>query len=326
MTSDQPGIASLSQLAANNSHIIIPWTKTAIQLGAGFKSWEAKDGDPFAVRAAFDPKSLQRAVMQYTDDDGFRGSSHRASSTSSMEKAEHLSVSAGISVDCGFLGASATCNFDKAVLEDQNTSKHSTRESVRSGTIYMATAPNLCHEAQRILRCPAELKGIAMNRFKRRFGDYYVSGLRLGGDSSVFVSVDEAAKSSAETFKAKVSVRVLFWSASIEHSHEERAASESLSFQFAAFDSLTQTHETLDNGAPFQQVRGLVKRYTELGGSLNQRITDLRGELGLEKDKILKPSDITAVCESGLVVEVILQPFIFQRDFVSQSKRRDPII
>jgi hypothetical protein len=189
----------------------------------------------------------------------------------------------------------------------------------------MATAPNLCHEAQRILRCPAELKGIAMNRFKRRFGDYYVAGLRLGGDSSVFVSVDEAAKSSAETFKAKVSVRVLFWSASIEHSHEERAASESLSFQFAAFDSLTQTHETLDNGAPFQQVRGLVKRYTELGGSLNQRITDLRGELRLEKDKILKPSDITAVCESGLVVEIILQPFIFQRDFVSQSKRRDPI-
>ena len=69
-----------------------------------------------------------------------------------------------------------------------------------------------------------------------------------------------------------------------------------------------------------------MKRYTELGGSLNQRITDLRGELGLEKDKILKPSDITAVCASGLVVEVILQPFIFQRDFVSQSKRRDPII
>ncbi|ETS81498.1 hypothetical protein PFICI_06500 [Pestalotiopsis fici W106-1] len=320
-----PGIASLSQLAANNSHIIIPWTKTAVQLGGGFKSWNVKDGDPFAVPAAFDSKSLQRTVIQYTDDDGFRGSSHRTSSTSSMEKAEHLSVSAGISVDCGFLGASATCNYDKAVLEDQNTTKHSIRESVRSGTIYMASTPDLGPEAQRILRCPAELKDIAIERFKRRFGDYYVAGLRLGGDSSVFVSVDEASKSSAETFKVKVNIRVLFWSTSIEHSHEERAASQSLSFQFAAFDSLTQTHETLSNGEPFEQVRELVKVYTDLGGSLNQRIADLRDKLGLEKDKILNPSDIASICQSGLVVEVILQPFIFQRDFVAHSKRRDPI-
>lgn len=120
MTTAEPGVASLAQLAANNSHIIIPWDKTTVQIGGGFKSWEAKNGDPFAVPSAFDSRSLRNTVIQYTDDDGFRGSSHRTSSTSSMDKAEHLSVSAGISVDCGFLGASATGNFDKAVLEDQN--------------------------------------------------------------------------------------------------------------------------------------------------------------------------------------------------------------
>lgn len=120
MTTAEPGVASLAQLAANNSHIIIPWDKTTVQIGGGFKSWEAKNGDPFAVPSAFDSRSLRNTVIQYTDDDGFRGSSHRTSSTSSMDKAEHLSVSAGISVDCGFLGASATGNFDKVVLEDQN--------------------------------------------------------------------------------------------------------------------------------------------------------------------------------------------------------------
>ncbi|KAK6200856.1 hypothetical protein LQW54_009439 [Pestalotiopsis sp. IQ-011] len=303
MTTGEPGVASLTQLAANNSHIIIPWNKSTVQIGGGFKSWEAKNGDPFAVPSAFDARSLRNTVIQYTDDDGFRGSSHRTSSTSSMDKAEHLSISAGISVDCGFLGASATCNYDKAVLEDQNSSKHSTKESVRSGTVQMLSSPILCPEAQRILGCPPELKDIAVERFKRRFGDYYVAGLRLGGDSSVFVSVDEASKSSVETFKVKVNIRILFWTTTIEHSHEERTASESLSFQFAAFDSLKQTHETLDGGQSFQQVKSLVQVYTELGNTLNQRITDLRGKLGLEKDKILQLSDIESICRSGLVAE-----------------------
>lgn len=187
----------------------------------------------------------------------------------------------------------------------------------------MISSPFLCPEAQRILGCPPELKDIAIERFKRRFGDYYVAGLRLGGDSSVLVSVDEASKSSVETLKVKVNIRILFWTATIEHSHEERTASESLSFQFAAFDSLTQTHETSDSGQPFQQVKGLVQVYTDLGNTLNQRITDLRGKLGLEKDKILQLSDLESICQSGLVAEVILQPYIFQRDFVAQSKRRD---
>lgn len=187
----------------------------------------------------------------------------------------------------------------------------------------MVSSPVLCPEAQRILGCPPELKDIAVERFKRRFGDYYVAGIRLGGDSSVFVSVDEASKSSVQTLKVKVNIRVLFWTATIEHTQEERTASESLSFQFAAFDSITQTHETLDSGQPFQQVKGLVQVYTDLGNTLNQRITDLRGKLGLEKNKILQWSEIEPICQSGLVAEVILQPFVFQRDFVAQSKRRD---
>ncbi|KAI1268735.1 hypothetical protein F5Y18DRAFT_372179 [Xylariaceae sp. FL1019] len=322
MDSMSSGVVSLQKLAKDKSHILVPWSHLPIQLGAGFKSSDAKNGNPFDVPSAYSAPSLQNAAIRYSEDDGLRGLDRKASSSSSMEKSEHLSVSGGISVDCGVVAGSATGSYDKSVLENQDATKHSSKSSIRLGTISFDSTPFLNLEAQKILRCSQAMKPVALQRFTRKYGDYYVAGIRLGADSSTFVSVDSASASSSETLTVHVEVRVLFWSSSWDHTEQNVSASKSLKFNFAVFDSISQAHDSSETPQSFARVRETIQLYSKLGDNLTRRVQDLKDRLGLHPEKLLGMTELGEICQSGLVVELILLPFCFQRDFVAQYNRR----
>ncbi|KAI0142770.1 hypothetical protein GGR57DRAFT_485558 [Xylariaceae sp. FL1272] len=322
MDSTPSGAVSLQRLAKENSHILIPWSHLPIQLGAGFKSSEAKNGNPFDVPSAYSAPTLRNAVIRYTEDDGLRGLDRKVSSSSSMEKSEHLSVSGGISVDCGVVAGSATGSYDKAVLENQDVSKHSSKSSLRLGTISFVSTPLLNLDAQKILRCSQAMKPIALQRFTRKYGDYYVAGIRLGADSSTFVSVDSSSASSSESLTVHLEVRVLFWSASWDHTEQNVSASQSLKFNFAVFDSISQAHDSPKTPQSFSRVRETIQLYSELGDNLTGRVQELKDQLGLHDGKVLQMMDLEEIYKSGLAVELILLPFCFQRNFVAQYNMR----
>ncbi|KAI1326391.1 hypothetical protein F5Y16DRAFT_421857 [Xylariaceae sp. FL0255] len=287
---------------------------------------DAREGNPFSVPCAFDLQSLERTWLQYVDNDGLRGSSHEVSSTSSSEHVEHLSISGGISLDCAVVSASAAGSYDKTVLENRgvnpcsnivtHASKHSAKATIRLGTISMMSSPLLCRDAEKMLSCAPALKTVAERRFFQQFGDYYVAGIRLGGDSSAFVSVDAESLFQSESLTVKVEVRVLFWSASWESTTTDESLAESMQFRFAAFDSLTQKCDIREDSVSFREVKDLVDRYTEFRNSLVDRTIRLRDSLGLRDGMDVEMADVNAICNSGLVVEIILQTYVFQRDYV----------
>lgn len=110
-----PTQTTIENAASTGTHIFFPWSNHPVQLGAGFKSKKARDGDPFEVPCAFANWSRDSIPVTYINDDGLRGSELSTSSSNSAFSSEHLSVSLGVSAGCKFLGGSVAGAYDTAI-------------------------------------------------------------------------------------------------------------------------------------------------------------------------------------------------------------------
>lgn len=170
-------------------------------------------------------------------------------------------------------------------------------------------------------------KELALDRFYNTYGDYYVAGLRLGGDTCAFASIDRRSQLESESLNVTVEARVLFWSASKIWKNYTSSQSAHISAQFAGYDSLKEKAQVIGPGGSFDEVNKLGMEYQTAGQHLTQRAADLARGFGfqydvLEYEREVTMTELEQICRSGLVVEVILQPYTMHRGFSARVHRR----
>ncbi|KAK2690197.1 hypothetical protein QWA68_010995 [Fusarium oxysporum] len=301
--------------------LVIPWIHRELTLGTGFSSKLISTPNPWiTARSPFNIDELRKQRLLYDGKVEGRHNFRDAESTSHSTGMEHTSGSLGVAVGCSFLSASVTGSYDKTVLETKDTYSVSRTCLVRDGVIRFKAEPRLSYEAEKLLREP---NGQA--KFQEVYGDYYVSCYILGGDAGVYVATSDDTVDTRTKEKVTVKVKVLFFTASKTFEKEKSTHDETFQVTLSGYDTLTNTchgypskKEGLDkvSQAQFNEVRrqsiGHLQNVDKLPFRVRERMRELR--LVNDQDE-LEWSHCSDICQAGLVVQVILMPYRYLRDY-----------
>ncbi|MCJ1254109.1 hypothetical protein MMC24_001923 [Lignoscripta atroalba] len=322
-----PSLGSLVYIAASNLPITIPWMRKQISLGTGFKTAHAETADPFYTRNAFEAASLADASITFVSAEG--AGSHLESTTSTAGRsAEHVGGSASVTVGCRFLGASGAGTYTKDILKNKDANKSSIRTNVRAGTILFSPPPALSSHALSLLRARYTDGSDPITVFNGQFGDYYVAGMRLGADNATFVSMKIDDESEASDLRAVVKGKVLFITKTMTYTESKRRFDEREAWiTFNGLDTLASRNESLSvmsGSADVRRIHAVAKEYAAMAKDLEHRVDRKLKELGLDRNstKRLTLAHINRICESGLVVELLLLPYAGLRDYLEAARRQ----
>jgi len=180
--------------------------------------------------------------------------------------------------------------------------------------------PLLSQEALSVLQSGRD----AEERFRQRFGDFYVCGFVLGADAGACMSASTESSSSKETLEITVKVKLLFFEASATHTEvkEEHSASSSISFSgYSTLDNMQPCTLMLpggtgQSGSDQRVLQQTAREYLNRVQGLQEQVQKVMNEVGLVDGGNLKLADCTRLCRSGLVVELLLAPFARLNQYV----------
>ena len=162
----------------------------------------------------------------------------------------------------------------------------------------------------------------AEERFRKRYGDFYVCGFVLGADAGACMSASTEARSSQESLEITVKIKTLFFEASATHTERksEQSASSSIAFSgYSTLDGAPPCALALAGGLSAGDQRVLQLRATEYLDKvkgLPQQVRKVMQEVGLVDGGGLALADCTRLCRSGLVAELLLAPFARLNQYV----------
>ncbi|TAQ87212.1 hypothetical protein B7494_g4481 [Chlorociboria aeruginascens] len=292
--------ATISNSAKSKLPLILPWhPKQTILIGTLFHSSNLTD--PWAKNSPFQTH-LPDVVVQR--EDGTEASFRSQSTSSESSSHDHLSLGFGVSVGLPFLATvSVSGTYDKDVFENKDSNKSSIRTSVRAGTVTLTRQPKLTNEAIITIKYHGGLPA-----FQQRYGDYYVAGYRLGGDTQMMLSGSNSSKRELEKFGVTVKAEVLFVEASTTYTKdfEENGATSELSL--IGYDTLDCDNWKCEKGSLALEMQTQAAKVIEKSQSLDVRISGKLNELGIEDGAYLSNETCRKLTEAGLVVELILLP------------------
>lgn len=332
----EPTRTSLGALAKDNLPLVLPWHPTqAVKLGTFFHSRSLEAGQaPWATNSPFQAQSLAATAVRYSTANGDLASYRSHNTSSNSETDEHISVGLTASVGGALLGASVGGNYDKAILknrdvrqsiliprvkscraniESSQANKSSLRSTYRSGIVTMDRVPAFTDDALIKLKYNGGLAA-----FYEEYGDYYLAGYLLGGDTGLFMSLDGDIDVNDEikTFEAKV--KVVGLTKTHRDTFKTTRHSASMSFSFAAYDTLeslfVQTHKDqsiiITTGAQTSrsELSSAVERMTTAAHTLDSRTQAKISTIGLSPGNPVSYSRCVELLKSGVVVELLLLP------------------
>lgn len=159
------------------------------------------------------------------------------------------------------------------------------------------------------------------------FGDFYVCGYELGADAGATLSANTRSSHKKESLKITVSVKVLFAKASKTFTKESESFDASASMFFTAYNTLQNQKETIDAPSLPEWVQTNLMRATvtflDQVSSLDGDTRTMLRKLHLRHNQQLPLSACSDICESGLVVQLLLAPFARLEDFVITAYPRE---
>ena len=163
--------------------------------------------------------------------------------------------------------------------------------------------------------------------FRKLYGDYYVAGYVLGGESAAMLSQSSDSSSTVEKLSLTVSVHALFWDASHTEEHVSMQADQHAEWNVVGFDTLTGTMESLSSGkgGTLKTVRETCLKFAALGKSLPNRVEKKIQDCGLIEGQPVSWEHCEKSCMEGLVVELIVMPWVTSREFMVWSTSTDII-
>lgn len=158
-------------------------------------------------------------------------------------------------------------------------------------------------------------------QFRKIYGDFYVCGYELGADAGASLVADNRSSTIAETLTLTLTIKVLFFEESVSTSTTTTSATSSASMIFNGYSTLDHnsqsfTTSSLSSGDQ-TKLRDVASAYLRKVSSLDHRARQELKRLGLKDGKAVSLSACSRICESGLVVELLLAPFARLNDYVA---------
>jgi hypothetical protein len=166
------------------------------------------------------------------------------------------------------------------------------------------------------------------DHFEKKFGDYYVAGLRIGATNATDLSAGSSSQfsSEAKAYSVMVTVKVFCWSASTTKSGSsyESSLNNSGSITFNGYDTLSAFQSTGSANDFATTNRLLVDANANLakGKLLQGRLGETTRGVGLTDGCYVSNEQVQSLFDAGLVIELQLLPYAKLRDYISSCTRK----
>lgn len=180
----------------------------------------------------------------------------------------------------------------------------------RAGVIRFAQEPMLNATAYNLLSRPG-----GEDAFRALYGDYFISGFTLGGDSGAFMSVDDVTKQTTDTVTLKATVKVVFFKPkTYTTSTTKTHIDHSLKVTLSGYDTM-EGFNIRDPKISLASAQQKIVKMVDLADDLEARVMEKLRVLGITSNRELTLSECTHLCGSGIVVGILLIPFRLLRGY-----------
>jgi hypothetical protein len=162
-----------------------------------------------------------------------------------------------------------------------------------------------------------------MKQFHRTCGDFYLCGYELGADAGATLNAATQVSSMSETFELTVTVKALFAKASATHWTSKSSFDASSSIAFCGYSTPNNAQLQIVLFAPSESLQRALQdasgRFLDKIQSLEAAASAKRKAMRIQDGQTLPLSTCGEVCQSGLVVQLILAPFARLEEFVADA-------
>ena len=129
--------------------------------------------------------------------------------------------------------------------------------------------------------------------------------------------MNQSSQDTTTTKSVTVSVKVLFFAKSHTESSTVATHNESLECFFCGYDTISASQKDgkAKNNKEYGDMRDLTQKYLGFAEYMPTRIAQELELLNIERGKKLTHTECSKVCDSGLVVQLVLMPFSYLRDY-----------
>lgn len=324
--------------ASQRLPLALPWGREVIRLGTTFHSDRQNTMNPWSDETPFILSELHMIKKELHAEYGTSSTFKKVATHKTCETGDHLSLGFGAGVGLPFVASvNVKGTYDEHVQENKDSDKISLTASCRTGTIEFQSQPRLTMEAIREIKYGGGYEGLC-----RRYGDYYVSGYRLGGDTGILMSASGGSRTKIEKYGITVTLTVFFVSASKHWEKEFQSFRSGRQVRLLGYDTLENK-----NWRNFSAVGDDVKEMEAwaFGGSamdanslradtdaimtrsenLLERVGEVMEKHGYRNGQSLTFAQCEGLVEEGIVVELLLQPMSRLRDVIRWMNERDII-
>ncbi|KAI0147798.1 hypothetical protein GGR57DRAFT_244945 [Xylariaceae sp. FL1272] len=224
----------ISQQAKQGLPLILPWGRQAIRLGTTYHSRLQGTTNPWSDETPFVLSDMHMIPKELHAEYGTTSTFKKVKTTRESETGDHLSLGFGIGVGLPFLASvSVKGTFDQHIQENKDSDKISVNATCRAGTIEFQRQPRLTKEAIIEIKYGGGYEGLC-----DRYGDYYVSGYRLGGDTGILMSASGHSREQIDKYGVTATVEVLFVEVSKHWEKDFRTFSAGRQVRLLGYDTL----------------------------------------------------------------------------------------
>ncbi|KAF5024856.1 hypothetical protein F66182_3095 [Fusarium sp. NRRL 66182] len=318
-----PWLPSLRYAACSLIPFNLPWGPRRIEIGTGFHSSKLQTDNPFATEFAFNKQAVRAAPLKY------RSAStgvytHNESSFGSHSR-EHMEFSLGASASIAIVKVSGQARFEENAAKDADGIKSSLTGKLYAGYVEFEDLPPFCLGARDALRREGTYQ--EQDLFENKYGDYYVSALRIGAANGTELSAGSSSQfsSEAKSYSITVTVKVFCWSASTTKSGSsfESSMNASATIKFNGYDTLSSAQIQESGSSTASHDKIIAKANTNLGkGKLLQgRLKEEVCKFELYDGCSVSHEQVGAMLDSGLVMEIQLMPYAKLKEYISLRGR-----
>ena len=200
--------------------------------------------------------------------------------------------------------------------------------SCRAGTIEFLRQPRLTKEAIIEIKYGDGYQGLC-----EKYGDYYLAGYRLGGDTGILLSASGHRREQIDKYGVTATVTVLGFSKSKHWEKDFRTFSEGRQVKLFGYDTIDEktwkeasasgddvkemmAWEAYDPKLDAKTLRGFADEIMTRSESLLERVGEVLAKHGYRNGQSLTFMQCEELVREGIVVELLLEPMSRLRDVI----------
>ncbi|KAF4333583.1 hypothetical protein FBEOM_12597 [Fusarium beomiforme] len=311
----------VAQQTGQGLPLIFPWKRQAIRLGTCFQSQRLND--PWLKENPFILSDFYMIPKVLRSNYGSTSSFHSVNTWRKTETGKHLALGFGIGVGVPFLAsASVKGTYDEHVQENNDSDKSSVRANLRCGVVELERNPRLCHEALVMLKY-----GGGYRAFTNKYGDYFIWGYRLGGDTGIMISSSAFDKKTVEKYGIELTVEVLLIEGNKKWTKDFHTFSAGKKMRLLGYDTLSNVNwnVTMEALGDIEQLANQAEDIILQSQNLLERSIKILEEHGMSNGDHLTNEQCDFLTSSGIAVELVLLPMTALRDVARWTTERNVI-